>query len=188
MPDAITTLKADHKKVERLFREFEKTTDRATKTRQSIVQSIVAELSVHTAIEEQVFYPMVRREVSERTDEVLTSLEEHHIVKWLLSELDAMDPKDDHFEPKVMVLIELVRQHVLEEEQELFPAVRATLHRRRLVEIDEDLEAARALVSSKPHPRLPDEPPLNVLTSVGAGAVERAVDAAKNMGGRILPS
>lgn len=60
MPDAITQLKDDHERVEKLFKKYEDTTDRAVKTRRKLVDEIIEELSVHSAIEEQVFYPISR--------------------------------------------------------------------------------------------------------------------------------
>jgi hemerythrin superfamily protein len=78
--DAITLLKADHKTVEGLFKKFEKAGDNAFKTKRDLVDKIIEELSVHAAIEEAVFYPAVREADEEIEDDVLESLEEHHIV------------------------------------------------------------------------------------------------------------
>ncbi len=78
--DAIALLRQDHREVERLFKQFEKAGPRAHKTRRDLVDKVIKELSVHAAIEEQVFYPAIREAVSETEDTVLESLEEHHIV------------------------------------------------------------------------------------------------------------
>jgi hemerythrin superfamily protein len=171
--DAITLLKNDHKTVEKLFKTFEKAGDRAKQTKAKTVEQIIEELSVHAAIEEQVFYPAVRREVPGATDEVLESLEEHHIVKWVLSELENMGPEDERFDAKVTVLIENVRHHVKEEESELFPTVRAALGRKRMNEIGDAMEAAKATAPRRPHPRAGDTPPGNLVTGAVAGAVDR---------------
>src|SRR3954465_5223227 len=98
--DAITLLKDDHKTVKRLFRKFEQAGDRAFTTKKKLVDKITEELSVHSAIEEQVFYPSVRHAVESTEDDVLESLEEHHIVKWTLSELENMDPHDERYDAK----------------------------------------------------------------------------------------
>ena len=119
--DAITLLKNDHKTVDKLFKSYEKAGDRAKATKRKLAAQIIKELSIHAAIEEEIFYPAARNAVEETTPEVLESLEEHHIVKWVLSELEGMDPSDERFDAKVTVLIELVRHHVDEEEHELFP-------------------------------------------------------------------
>ena len=172
--DAITLLKTDHKTVEKLFKQFEKAGDRAILTKGKLVGGMVKELSVHAAIEEQVFYPAVRREVENAKDQVLEGLEEHHVAKWLLSELDGMDPEDERFDAKVTVLIESVRHHVEEEEETLFPMVRKALGRKRLAEIGAQLDQAKKAAPVHPHPRSPDAPPGNVVVGAIAGAIDKA--------------
>src|SRR5436189_2638489 len=110
--DAITMLRDDHKKVRELVTRFAQAGEHAHKTKRDVVDRIIEELAVHAAIEEQVFYPAVRSAVEEAEDEVLESLEEHHIVKWVLAELEDMAPEDERFEAKVTVLIENVRHHM----------------------------------------------------------------------------
>src|SRR4051812_45398875 len=121
--DAITLLKHDHKSVEQLFKRFEKAGSKAYKTKREIADKIIEELSVHAVIEEQLFYPVTQATVPEVNDIALESLEEHHIVKWVLSEIADLDPEDERFDAKVTVLIENVRHHVEEEESEYFPKV-----------------------------------------------------------------
>jgi hemerythrin superfamily protein len=177
--DAITMLRQDHKEVERLFKQFEKAGPKAHVRKRDIVDRIVRELSVHAVIEEQVFYPAVREAVPDTDDEVLEALEEHHIVKWTLSELDGMDPEHERFEAKTMVLIESVRHHVEEEEGELFPQVREALGRKALGEIGEAMAAAKKTAPTRPHPRSPDTPPGNLVAGAGAAVVDKARGAAK---------
>ena len=174
--DAITLLRADHKTVEQLFKRFEKAGDRAHVEKRQIVDRIIEELSVHAAIEEQVFYPVARAAVPSTEDVVLESLEEHHIVKWVLSELVDLSPSDERFDAKVTVLIENVRHHVKEEEQEFFPKVRDRLGRKALSVLGEGLEDAKKNAPTKPHPRSPDEPPGNAVVGAIAGVVDRVGD------------
>src|SRR4051794_16938131 len=133
--DAISMLKADHKTVEALFKRFEKAGDRAHTEKRALVDRIVEELSLHAAVEEQVFYPVARATVPKTDSVVLESLEEHHVVKWLLSELETMSPQAERFDAKVSVLIENVRHHVKEEEKTFFPMVRNSLGRGALDEL-----------------------------------------------------
>jgi hemerythrin superfamily protein len=156
--NAITVLKNDHKRVEQLFKKFEKLGEGAESAKQALVKQIIEELTVHASIEEQVFYPASRREVEETEDTVLESLEEHHIVKWTLSELEKMKPSDERYDAKVSVLIESVRHHVEEEEQELFPEVSKKLTRKELNQIGEDLEKARLTAPKRPQPTASDTP------------------------------
>lgn len=162
--DAITMLRDDHKKVERLFKQFEKLvkSDADAAAKRDVVRDVITELSRHAAIEEQVFYPSIRKEVQETEDSVLESLEEHHVVKWTLAELDGMDGDEERFDAKTTVLIESVRHHVKEEEDELFPMVREALGRRRLVEMGEAMQAARETAPTHPQPKAPDTPPGNL--------------------------
>ncbi|WP_433236421.1 hemerythrin domain-containing protein [Streptosporangium sp. CA-135522] len=148
--DAIVLLKDDHKTVEKLFKEFEKAGDRAYQKKRDIVDKIIQELTTHAYIEEQIFYPAAREGAPDTTDHVLESVEEHHVVVWMLSELKGMDPADERFDAKVTVLIENVRHHVEEEEEEWFPKVREAMGRKRLQELGEQMEKARAEAPSDP--------------------------------------
>ena len=180
--DAITLLKQDHKKVKGLFQQFDKAGDNAHQTKRKLVDEIIEELSIHAAIEEQIFYPAARAAVEDATDEVLESLEEHHVVKWVLSELDGMDPEAERFKAKVTVLKENVLHHAEEEETELFPKVRSAMGRKALQELGEKLEKAKATAPTKPHPKSPDTPPANLVTNPSAGVMDKARQALR--GGR----
>lgn len=175
--DAITLLKQDHKDVNAMFRRFEKLGDNAYETKREVVAGIVRALSMHAAIEEGVLYPAVKGISDDLKDHVLESLEEHHVVKWLLSELEDMDPRAERFDAKVTVLIENVRHHVEEEEQEFFPAVREQLGRKVLTELGDLLEQAKRVAPTHPHPRSPDEPPMNAVATMVSGLIDRARDA-----------
>lgn len=142
--DGIVLLREDHKKVEQLFKQFEKVKDSASAAeKHELVGQICAELTTHSYIEETIFYPAARAEVPEADEHVLESVEEHHVVAWLLSEVRDLDPSDERFDAKVTVLIENVRHHVKEEEQEWFPEVRKALGRTRLVELGEQMAKAK---------------------------------------------
>lgn len=171
--DAITLLKDDHHTVEQLFKRFEQAGDRAHVQKRQIVDRIIEELSVHAAIEEQVFYPAARAAVPDTEDIALESLEEHRVVKWLLSELEDMDPTHERFDAKVAVLIENVRHHVEEEEGEFFPKVREHFGRNELAEIGESLADAKKSAPTRPHPRTPDAGPASAVAGAVTGVVDR---------------
>jgi hemerythrin-like domain-containing protein len=191
--DAIALLKADHAEVEKLFKRFEDLGPRAKKTKGDIAEKVIEALSQHASIEEQILYPTVRERLPDEEDLVLEALEEHHVAKWVLDELDGMTPDDERFDAKFTVLAESVRHHVKEEEGELFPKLREGLTKAELDELGAALAAAKESAPTKPHPRAPDEPPGNMLAAaaaapldvarrVGAKAVERvrAVTAGKH--------
>ena len=112
-------------------------------------------------------------------DHVLQSLEEHHVAKWVASEVDGMKPDEERFRAKVTVLIESVRHHVEEEETELFPQVRQALGRKALAELGSTMEQAKKFAPIRPHPRAPDSPPANLAAGAGGGVVDRVRDAAR---------
>ncbi|KPI00115.1 Hemerythrin HHE cation binding domain protein [Actinobacteria bacterium OV450] len=148
--DAIVLLRDDHKTVEKLFKRFEKTSDEDVAERRELADQVIEELTVHAWIEEQYFYPAAREAAPDTKDHVLESIEEHHAVVWMLSELKDMDPADERFKAKMTVLMEQVRHHVEEEEQDWFPDVRKAMGRNRLVELGEQLNAAKASAPRDP--------------------------------------
>jgi len=186
--EATALLQRDHQEVEQLFKQFEKLTGRAQKSKQKIVTKIIRELAVHSAIEEMLFYPAVRTaalkadsRVGEKAAEtVLESLEEHHVVKWTLAELQKMNPEDERFDAKVKVLMESVRHHVEEEQDELFPKVRRLLGQKILQELGARMEKAKKLAPTRPHPRAPDQPPGNMVAGTMAAVMDRAKDLARD--------
>ncbi|GAA1405445.1 hemerythrin domain-containing protein [Catellatospora coxensis] len=148
--DAITMLKDDHKVVEKLFREFEKAGDSAYAKKRRIVDQVIAELTTHAYIEESLFYPTARKAAPETGEHVLESVEEHHVVAWMLNELKSADPRDERFDAKMTVLMENVRHHVKEEEQEWFPEVRKAMSRADLKELGAKMQAAKSKAPSNP--------------------------------------
>jgi hemerythrin superfamily protein len=172
--DAITLLKEDHRTVEDLFKKFEQTTDRAKKTRAQLVDRIIKELSVHAEIEELIFYPAVRAALPDADEDVLEALEEHHVAKSSLAEIERMTPDDERFRAKVAVLIESVRHHVKEEERGLFPKVRKALGRNDLAVIGESLKEAKKTAPTRPHPHAPDQPPAKVAASAAGAVLDQA--------------
>lgn len=192
--DAIALLTRDHREVEQLFKQFEKLTGRAQKSKERIVQRLIRELAIHSAVEEMLFYPAVRtaalksnvRTLEEANETVLEALEEHHVVKWTLSELEKLDPSAERFDAKVRVLIESVRRHVEEEEQELFPKVRRLFKKEALDDLGERMEKAKKLAPTRPHPRAPDQPPGNFVAGTMAAMMDKGKDLMRDMAGRVM--
>lgn len=181
MTDALVLLKADHKSVERLFKRYESLGDTAYKSKRKVVDQIVAELSTHAAIEEQVFYPAVRSKLPAIEDDVLEGLEEHHVVKWTLDELKDLPADHERFDAKVTVLMEGVRHHVEEEETEMFPAVRKALGRKELTALGAQLADAKLVAPKKPRPKSPDSPPGNLVAGPAAASLDNVATKVKKV-------
>jgi hemerythrin superfamily protein len=110
--DAIAMLKADHRKVEDIFAAFEKATAKSKK--QKLAEQACLELKVHTALEEEVFYPACRGQIEE--DLLNEAYVEHDSAKLLINEIEAATPDDEFYDAKVKVLAEMIEHHVEEEE------------------------------------------------------------------------
>jgi hypothetical protein len=111
--DAIALLKADHRKVEGLFAKFEKAKDSGKK--KSLATEICTELTVHTIIEEEIFYPACQQAADE--DLRLEAYVEHDGAKVLIAEIEGSDPDNEFYDAKVKVLSEQIKHHVKEEEK-----------------------------------------------------------------------
>jgi len=119
--DAIALLKDDHRTVEKLFKEFEGAKGEGRK--EKLARQICLELTIHTMIEEEIFYPACRSKVDE--DLLKEAFVEHDAAKLLIAEIEAGNGEsDDFFDAKVQVLSEQIEHHVQEEEKELFPEAR----------------------------------------------------------------
>ncbi len=160
--DAIVLLKSDHKEIKKVFSDFEKAGEDAYAAKGRLVEKMIELLTVHTYVENEVMYPRVRELLPDLEDDILESYEEHHVADVLVMELAQMSPDDERFTAKTTVLIENVRHHIDEEEQEWFPQVRTGLGRKKLQELGVDL-----LQAKKKAPRRPSEP----------GALKKTVDA-----------
>jgi hemerythrin superfamily protein len=121
--DAIAMLIADHKKVKSLFEQYEALGDRSKANKKKIAAQICLELTVHTHIEEEIFYPAVRGPIKDN-DLMDEALVEHAGAKDLIAQISEMDPGDDLYDAKIKVLSEQIEHHVGEEEDEMFPKAR----------------------------------------------------------------
>jgi hemerythrin superfamily protein len=121
--DAIALLTADHKKVKDLFEQFEGLSDRSKVNKKKIADQICMELTVHAQVEEEIFYPAVRKPIKD-DDLMDEAVVEHASAKELIAQISEMDPGDDLYDAKVKVLSEQIDHHVEEEEGEMFPKVR----------------------------------------------------------------
>jgi hemerythrin superfamily protein len=143
--DALKLLIADHNRVRGLFTRF---TDAAeaddVDAMADLVREITRELTVHTDIEEVVFYPWARELSSEIAETVDEGVEEHHVAKVLMEEIADLPAGESDWVAKVKVLMENVEHHAGEEEQEMFPAVRGASDADSRERLSDHLEARKA--------------------------------------------
>ena len=144
-PDAIALLKEDHKKVKGLLGDLEKSSMRGGPRAQKLVAQIDKELTIHSQIEEEIFYPAFRDAVTSKEDKKMyfEAKEEHHVVKLVLPEVKEGGMPNEEFAAKCKVLKELVEHHADEEEKEMFPEARKALGRTELQELGDRMAARK---------------------------------------------
>lgn len=160
----------DHAKVSALFKQFQASKNATEKF--DIVDKLVKELSQHAAVEEQYLYPMIRNTFKDSTGARWAdrSLDEHQTVKILLAKLEAMKATDAQYDSTVQELMRNVTAHVQEEENEIFPALRAKLTQQELSTLEDALDKGKSLAPTHAHPMAPNQPPMNFLNAAVAAA------------------
>jgi hemerythrin superfamily protein len=172
--NAVQLIKQDHRAVKGLFRKFERASGAE---KQRLGQQIIAELSVHATVEEELLYPALRERDKKLEDGVLEALEEHHLAKLTLAELDKMKVDDERYEAKMTVLRESIEHHIEEEEGELLPRLERLFSEEMLDAMGQEMLAMKDAAPDHPHPMAPDTPPGNFI----GGALAKILDMGKNL-------
>ena len=121
--DAVALLRADHALVAGLFADYEKA--RSSSRKRALTQRICTELSVHAQVEEEIFYPAVKRALKDK-ELVPEATVEHATLKDLIAQVEGKQPDGEMFDAKIKVMSEYVKHHVKEEHTEMFPKAKAT--------------------------------------------------------------
>jgi hemerythrin superfamily protein len=180
--DALALMKSDHATVKDLFRRYKGLGDGALKSKTQTMERIVTQLSVHASVEEQVFYPDVKRRVQGSKRLVDHGLDEHQELKETLARLQRMSPDSPEFDAVMRKVIADVTDHVKEEESELFPRVRKAMSKQDLTDMAARMRTAKRAAPTRPHPLAPSTPPGNVIVGAAAALVDKARDAVRVTG------
>jgi len=185
--NAISLLTQDHRNVEQLFNRFEAAESPEEKRR--ITDKVIEQLSVHAEIEEQFFYPAVAAKLEERGD-VLEAVEEHHMAKLALWELERLPASAPNFDAKFTVMKENILHHVGEEEGDggIFELARKAFKANELEELGERMQRARGSVPHRPNPLAPPTPPLNRLLGIPVSILDRVVNTTKGVVRATVPA
>lgn len=193
MTDAIELLRRDHDEVRALLAQLEMTQleastgqDRADahERRRALVLRVVVRESAHEAIEEQYFWPVVRRRVHDGARLADEGISQELELKRILDVLDGLDPAAPRFEPLLRQLAGTGRAHHEFEERRVWPGVRLALSEQELADLGARLEQGRRLAPTRPHPSLSADPEVLRLTGRIAGATDRIRDALAGRSGR----
>jgi len=140
--DAITLLKDDHDKAKKMLSQLEETTERAVKTREEVFGKLKADLVVHEAIEEEIFYPALKQH-AEAKEIVLEAYEEHNVVDMVMSEIEQTPFDDETWSAKFSVMKENLEHHIEEEEGEMFKQARDVFDKETLEQLGERMQARK---------------------------------------------
>lgn len=173
--DVIQELTTDHREVETLFVQIEALPPGAAQ-RRDLVNDVTRELVRHAVAEEAYLYPAVRKVLPDGDALADHELEEHAEAERTMKELERLEPTDQRFDVLVGNLIRVIRQHVVEEEGELFPRLAGASKQEDLDKLGDKIRLAKSIAPTHPHPSAPDRPPLNKLLAPGVGLVDRARD------------
>jgi hemerythrin-like domain-containing protein len=173
--DAISLLMADHRKVKGLLTALDNTTEKAIGRRKTLLKEIESEIKIHTAVEEEIFYPAYK-DAARKSDQHLyyEALEEHHLVDIVLPEIKSTKVQSEEFGAKAKVLKDLIEHHAAEEETEMFPKARKLMGTEELRKIGKQIRSRKEALQ------------LGVLTRVArtAGVAVGAVMNSVGKGGR----
>ena len=145
--DAIKLLKDDHERVKKMLEEIDSTTERADKTRTEGLAKLKQELTIHEAIEEEIFYPALK-EHAEAKEIVLEAFEEHDVVDTIMSEIERTPTDDETWGAKFTVMKENLEHHIEEEEGEMFDKARKVFDRETLESLGERMQARKQQASA----------------------------------------
>ena len=176
--NALDLIAEDHRRVEQLFVEYEQALESDEQTR--IVHDVVHELAVHGEVEELLFYPRVREKAPEGDRLAEEAVHEHVEMKKTLNDLDSMTAEDDGFSERMHELMEEVRHHVGEEENDIFPAIREALTTEELEDLGKQLQQVKATVPTRPHPKAPTSPGKKAAAAPAVALVDRIRDAIRH--------
>ena len=177
--DVIEVLEHDHREVERMFAELESLRgahgDDAKSRRKDLMEQVTIELVRHAVAEEVLVYPQVEKKVS--AEEAARAKQEHAEAEETLQRLEGLDPDDTAFDEELATLTREIREHVAEEEGEMFVHMRQVLGEDELRQMGSRVEAFKKVAPTRPHPSVPNE----ALPRLAAGPVASLLDRMRDL-------
>ena len=176
LPDAVEFLLREHRMFEEMFARYDRLGDDVDAKRH-LFREIVAELSVHEAIEEIVVWPEVRASVPGGDELADRRIAEEDELKHMLAALDRMSPADAGFDAKLKAFGEDVLRHAREEEEHVFPALRQHVEANVLKDMGAALEVGDRVAPTRPHPQVPSGALAQFVAGGPAAVLDRVRDA-----------
>ncbi|MFJ8111247.1 hemerythrin domain-containing protein [Streptomyces sp. NPDC096132] len=181
--NVIDELVTDHREVEEFFGKIERLPS-GHKDRKLYADQATMELVRHSVAEEAYLYPAVREHVTGGDALADKELKDHAEAERIMKVLEGRAADDEDFDRLVEMLMREIREHVADEEQNLFPRLRASCPAEALDSLGDKVRMAKKTAPTRPHPAAPDKPPANKMLSPGVGMVDRLRDALSGRGKR----
>lgn len=180
--DVTTFLTVQHREVDDIFAQLEEMDGATTEKVERLARQVVTDLVKHSVAEEIYLYPAVRETVPGGDEIADHEISEHEKAERTMKRLEALTPDEPDFWPTLHELMAEIRHHVEEEEEELFPKLRASCSPERLRELGREVERAETIAPTRPHPSAPSEGAALAALAPGAGLVDRVRDALSGRG------
>ena len=182
--DVIEVLEHDHREVEQMFGELESlrgaTGDDAMSRRKDLMEQVTIELVRHSVAEEVLVYPQVESKVS--AEEAEHARKEHAEAEETLHRMEKLDPDDAAFDAELDTLIREIREHVAEEEGEMFAHMRQVMDPGELRSLGGRVEAFKKVAPTRPHPNVPNTAIARTAAGPAASLFDRMRDLASGRG------
>jgi hemerythrin superfamily protein len=172
--DVVDVLTADHREVTELIGRIQTTADH--KERRDLADVVISELVRHSVAEEMFVYPAMRQHLPDGEQAVEHDKEEHKELERTMKELEGIDATEPRFDELVGQLARTLEDHVQDEERDQFPQLRARVPREQLVQMATNVEAAKKVAPTRPHPDSPNSALFHLTVGPGVGLVDRLRD------------
>lgn len=179
--NVIDELVTDHREVEEIFGRLE-ALPAGDENRKVCADQATIELVRHSVAEESCLYPAVREHVPGGDALADKELADHARAEQIMKDLEGLRPDDPDFDRTVTLLMSEIRDHIADEEHNLFPRLRTACPPDALNDLGDKVRRAKKTAPTRPHPSAPDKPPANKLLAPGASLVDRLRDALTGRG------
>lgn len=171
--DVVDILSSDHQEALQLLDQI-----RAAEgdQRRDLADTLIAELVRHSVAEEMFVYPAMKRHLSDGAEAVEHDIKEHKELEKLMKQLEGIKADDPSFVEKLGQLEDVLKDHVQDEEGEQFPKLRAQLPAEELVKLGVEVEGAKKIAPTRPHPLSPNNRLFHLVAGPGVGMVDRLRD------------
>jgi hemerythrin superfamily protein len=182
--DVIEVLEHDHREVEEMFSELESlrgaSTEEALQRRKDVAEQVTIELVRHSVAEEVLVYPKVEEKVS--VEEAKRAREEHAEAEETMQKLERLDADDPGFDDELATLMREIREHIVEEEGQMFAHMRQVIDPDELRTLGARVEAFKKVAPTRPHPSVPNEALPRIAAGPAASLFDRMRDLATGRG------